>query len=96
MALDKTGSLLDQFLRDSLLVESDEAEVLWFVILGPVDGPDNLRDVSVLLEVLLDVVLLDPGGWQLPHINLARLHISLLHRASTALDGVRRLGGGCL
>ena len=36
MALDKTGSLLDQFLGDSLLVEGDEAEVLWFVVLGPV------------------------------------------------------------
>ena len=36
--------------------------------------------------MLLDVVLLDPGGWQLPHINLARLHIGLLHRASTALS----------
>ena len=50
MAFDGSGALDDQLLGGLLLVESDEAEVLWSVILQLVHWTDDLYYISKLAE----------------------------------------------
>ena len=86
MTIDEAGSFLNQFLSHPFSLEGDEAEVLGFVVLTLIYGPDNLGNVAVLTEVLPDLVLAQPGVRQLPDINLPRLDIRFFNGYGLVLN----------
>ena len=55
MSVDVDAALHDHLLTDSLLLEGDEAEVLWLVVLHFVNGSDNLSHNAELGEVSADL-----------------------------------------
>merc|ERR1719244_2003240 len=86
MTIYNSTSFIDQFLGDSFSLESNETEVLGFIVLRLVDWSDNLCNCSKLTEVVLDVLLVTSCLRQLTNINLPLLDISLLYSDGLTLN----------
>ncbi len=94
MTVDADITHLDDLLADTLLLECDEAKVLWLIVLGFVNRAHDLGDGAVLGQGGLYVLLGNTLSRQLADVDLAGLNIGLLDCALLALDGVFSLGGG--
>lgn len=79
MAVNVGGALLYELSAHTLLFESDEAEVLWLIVLHFVDGSDDLCYHAKLAEVIADIILCDALVGKFAHVDLAGLHIGFLH-----------------
>lgn len=85
---------LDDLLADTLLLECDETEILWLIVLGFVNGAHDLGDGAVLGEGSLNVLLGDSLCGQLADVDFTGLDVGLLDCALLALNGMFSLSGG--
>lgn len=71
MAVDGSGSLLDQLLGYLLLLKNNKCKVSWLVVVVLVDRLLDLCDCAVLFKVCLEVLLADSLLWQFADKDLA-------------------------
>ena len=93
MTVNADISHLDDLLTDTLLIECDEAKVLWLIVLGFVDGAHDLGDGAVLGEGGLNVLLSNTLGGQLSNVYFTGLYVGFLYCALLALNGMFALSG---